>query len=204
MFYRFKLFVPFSTLPTPVHSVERVCISHCLGFHPLFYICLTSPQHGKPQEFDKAITSSSSISGRASRGRPPKLKGKEYWKFNELNWDQLIAQSLICLRACLEGLRVKGGAKGGIKDFISDELIPHKLCSSSFCKVEYIAQVKANICMYLEELSRVFFKKVNMRVKRHWWLSTLYSFCIQSLVRICLLKLETRLLTWAFVDPKNI
>jgi len=37
----------------------------------------------------------------------------------------------------------------------------------------------------------VFFKKANMRDKRPWWLSTYYSFCIQSFVKRCLLALET-------------
>jgi hypothetical protein len=47
-----------------------------------------------------------------------------------------------------------------------------------------------NISLYLDELSRVFFKKENMRSKTTWWLSAFYSFCIQSFVRKALLDLE--------------
>jgi hypothetical protein len=36
--------------------------------------------------------------------------------------------------------------------------------------------------MFLNELSRVFFKKSNLRSKS-WWLSAFYSFCIHSIVR---------------------
>jgi hypothetical protein len=35
----------------------------------------------------------------------------------------------------------------------------------------------------LGELSKVFFKKENMRIKETWWLSVFYSFAIQGLVR---------------------
>jgi hypothetical protein len=43
--------------------------------------------------------------------------------------------------------------------------------------------------MYFDELSRVFFKKQNIGDKAAWWLSTFYSFCIQSLVRRTLIQL---------------
>jgi hypothetical protein len=42
--------------------------------------------------------------------------------------------------------------------------------------------------LYVHELSRVFFKKENMRNKS-WWLSVFYSFCIQSIVKYGLIKL---------------
>ena len=44
--------------------------------------------------------------------------------------------------------------------------------------------------LYLEELSRVFFKKDNLRNRVPWWLSTFYSFCIQGLVRKVLIELS--------------
>ena len=40
--------------------------------------------------------------------------------------------------------------------------------------------------LYLDELSRVFFLKENMRNKKRWWLSMFYSLCIQSIVRLVL------------------
>jgi hypothetical protein len=42
----------------------------------------------------------------------------------------------------------------------------------------------------LDALSKVFFKKENMRVKETWWLSVFFSFTIQSLVRKLLQQLS--------------
>lgn len=50
-----------------------------------------------------------------------------------------------------------------------------------------------NIKIYLDELSRVFFKKENLRNRGPSWLSIFYSFCIQSLVRTALLKITKRI-----------
>jgi len=101
----------------------------------------------------------------------------------EYQEDQLIAQSLICLRTCLETMRVKASPAW-------PELSIHNRCRPSKCVIECVAQLEANITIYLEELSRVFFKKVNMRKKHLWWLSAFYSFCIQSYVKKCLMELE--------------
>lgn len=46
-----------------------------------------------------------------------------------------------------------------------------------------------HIAIFLEELSRVFFKKSNLRNKETWWLSMFYSLCIQSIVRRALMAL---------------
>jgi hypothetical protein len=73
----------------------------------------------------------------------------------------------------------------------SSEALLHNLCSSTACKIECIEQVKTDISLFLKELSRVFFKKANMRKKHAWWLSTFYSFCIQSFVKKCLMGIET-------------
>jgi hypothetical protein len=75
----------------------------------------------------------------------------------------------------------------------SQEFQAHHLCSPSSCQVECIAELQANLSLYLEELSRVFFKKVNMRKKHPWWLSTFYSFCVQSFIKKCLMDLEKEL-----------
>ncbi len=64
----------------------------------------------------------------------------------------------------------------------------HALCEDYLCKVDCIANLTSALALYLEELSRVFFKKENMRSKS-WWLSAFYSLCIQSRVRRCLIKL---------------
>lgn len=48
----------------------------------------------------------------------------------------------------------------------------------------------SNLTLYLDELSRVFFKKENLRNKTDWYISTFYSFCIQSFVRKALQQLS--------------
>jgi hypothetical protein len=65
----------------------------------------------------------------------------------------------------------------------------HRNCDSSSCKLGCIEAIRVNVALYLQELSRVFFKKENLRNKRSWWLSTFYSFCIQSAVRKALIAL---------------
>jgi hypothetical protein len=67
----------------------------------------------------------------------------------------------------------------------------HNQCIPSPCKIECVAQLESSISLYLEELSRVFFKKENMRKKLPWWLSAFYSFCIQSFVKKALRVIKT-------------
>ena len=47
-----------------------------------------------------------------------------------------------------------------------------------------------NLTLYLDELSRVFFKKESLRDKTTWYISTMYSFSIQAYVRRALQKLS--------------
>ncbi|KAH6714224.1 hypothetical protein BKA61DRAFT_607420 [Leptodontidium sp. MPI-SDFR-AT-0119] len=114
---------------------------------------------------------------------------------SELNSDQLIAQSLICLRSCLEALRIKASGFLGKQRHVS--------CNSGLCKFECLEYVKLNISLYFDELSRVFFKKENMRNKTTWWLSAFYSFCIQSFVRRALLELEKESLVFATLASRD-
>ncbi|CZR51530.1 uncharacterized protein PAC_01407 [Phialocephala subalpina] len=95
--------------------------------------------------------------------------------------NQLIAQSLICLRTCAEALRVKAAGLLGTRW--------HSSCESQKCKIECIANLSMHIELYIRELSRVFFKKENAKRRHPWWLSTFYSFCIQSYVRRALVEL---------------
>lgn len=64
---------------------------------------------------------------------------------------RLIAQSLICLRSCFEA--------AGVMD--SGLLSPdaHELCEPSCCKIECIVNITSHLELYIEELSRVLFKK---------------------------------------------
>jgi len=65
----------------------------------------------------------------------------------------------------------------------------HRNCDFSSCRLGCIEAIRVNVALYLQELSRVFFKEENLRNKRSWWLSTFYSFCIQSAVRKALIAL---------------
>ena len=65
----------------------------------------------------------------------------------------------------------------------------HLECQPSQCRMEAIANLNLHLGLYLDELSRVLFKKENMRNKKLWWLSVFYSLCIQSYVRKSLVAL---------------
>jgi hypothetical protein len=73
--------------------------------------------------------------------------------------------------------------------FLADPF--HENCNSFLCEIECISSLNMHLKLYLTELSRVFFKKANIRNKHPWWLSTFYSFCIQSIVRKALMRLTT-------------
>jgi hypothetical protein len=91
--------------------------------------------------------------------------------------DQLIAQSFICLRSCLEIIRVQ----------LSE--LHHRGCKLSSCEIECTSTLSMYLRLYLDEVSRVIFKKENLKGSRAWWLSTFYSLCIQSCVRKMLIAI---------------
>jgi hypothetical protein len=66
----------------------------------------------------------------------------------------------------------------------------HEDCEISLCKIDCILNAERCIKLYVDELSRTFFKKENIRCKEGWWLSAFYSLCIQGLVRRALLQLK--------------
>ncbi|KAF2260840.1 hypothetical protein CC78DRAFT_609688 [Lojkania enalia] len=101
----------------------------------------------------------------------------------QIDSDQLVAQSLICLRNCLEVFRSQ--------DSVCQSSV-HSACSAAVgCKINCIAELDINLSTYFKELSQVFFLKENMR-STHWWLSAFYSLCLQAFVRrlLCELPLE--------------
>jgi len=98
----------------------------------------------------------------------------------------LVSQSLICFRYCLEALRAK---RAGLL-----ETRCHESCGPAWT-YECLTDLISNVSLYLDELSRVFFLKENMRGKTTWWLSVFYSFCIQSFVRNTLIELE-KVIIW--------
>jgi hypothetical protein len=102
--------------------------------------------------------------------------------FNSQN--QMVAQSLICLRSSLEALRLKRSG------FLEPRW--HESCFPTRCTIDLINTLQKTLSLYLDELSRVFFKKENLIYRKPWWLSAFYSFCIQSYVRENLIQLEMR------------
>jgi hypothetical protein len=71
-------------------------------------------------------------------------------------------------------------------------LSAHESCYGDSCKVQYFSNLHLNITLYLDELSRVFFKKENLTTRDGYWISTFYSFCIQATVRKFLQTLSRR------------
>ncbi|KAE9367528.1 hypothetical protein N431DRAFT_69367 [Stipitochalara longipes BDJ] len=95
----------------------------------------------------------------------------------KIDSDELIAQSIICLRGSFEAIRM-----------MNDPLTyfsarSHRWCGTNICQIDCIKTLDEHLSLYLNALSKVFFKKENMRTKETWWLSTFYSFAIQGLVR---------------------
>jgi hypothetical protein len=66
----------------------------------------------------------------------------------------------------------------------------HAVCKTDMCQNDCIRALDEQLNLYLDALSKVFFKKENMRVKETWWLSTFYSFAIHGLVRKLLQQLS--------------
>ena len=106
----------------------------------------------------------------------------------------MIAQSLICLRSCLEAIRAE--ALGFLKRRY------HIACGYDICKIQCIANLDLNLTLYLDELSRVFFKKENVKNKADWYISAFYSFCIQAVVRKALLSLSRDGILKGFGTPR--
>ena len=112
------------------------------------------------------------------------LRCRDFQKADLNSQNQMIAQSLICLRSSLEALRLKRSG------FL--EPLWHESCFPTRCTTDLVNTLQKTLSLYLDELSRVFFKKENLIDRKPWWLSAFYSFCIQSYVRENLIQLEMR------------
>ena len=76
----------------------------------------------------------------------------------------------------------------------------HGECSSLYpCKITRTARLTSHLNIYLDQLSRVFLRRKDLRSKA-WWLSIFYSFCIQAEVRRCLQSLTKGLKQFRWVD----
>lgn len=102
----------------------------------------------------------------------------------EVGRTPLVMISLICLRHCLEALRLNSA------NLLSS--VEHGDCKPGHCHVQNIRDLSRSVATYVDELSSVIFNKENMRDRR-WWLSTFYSLSIQSYVRHALIAIEKQL-----------
>ncbi|KAL2160967.1 hypothetical protein VTH06DRAFT_8679 [Thermothelomyces fergusii] len=102
----------------------------------------------------------------------------------EVGQTSLVIMSMVCLRHCLEALRLHSAGL----------LSPgeHEDCGGGQCQVECIHSLRTQLSAFVDELSAVIFNKENMRDRR-WWLSTFYSLYIQSYVRHALIIIERQL-----------
>ncbi|CAK7222074.1 hypothetical protein SBRCBS47491_004746 [Sporothrix bragantina] len=103
----------------------------------------------------------------------------------EVGKSPMVALSLVCLRNCLDALRLNAA-------HLLDARL-HSTCQSDRCSIDCLRELANCIDTYIEELSLLMFRKVNLRDRR-WWLSTFYSLCIQAYVRRALLVIEQQLL----------
>ncbi|OAA57505.1 c2h2 finger domain containing protein [Niveomyces insectorum RCEF 264] len=103
----------------------------------------------------------------------------------EVGKSPMVALSIVCLRCCLDALRLNAS------NLLGAQL--HSTCQSDRCSIDCLRELASRIETYIEELSVLMFRKVNLRDRR-WWLSTFYSLCIQAYVRRALLVVEQQLL----------
>jgi len=96
----------------------------------------------------------------------------------------LVMISMVCLRHCLEALRLHSSGL-----LVEEE---HIDCRPGLCQIQCIQDLSYYVESYVTELSSVVFNKENMRDRR-WWLSTFYSLYIQSYVRHALIAIEKQL-----------
>jgi hypothetical protein len=68
----------------------------------------------------------------------------------------------------------------------------HHACNPQKCGLHSIAKFQQSSSKYMNALHDVMFSKWGLSNHRYWWLAIFYSLCIQSLVRVNLIKLSER------------
>ena len=68
----------------------------------------------------------------------------------------------------------------------------HHACKPQRCGLHSIAKLQQSSSRYMDVLHDVMFSKWGLSNHRYWWLAIFYSLCIQSLVRVNLIKLSGR------------
>ncbi|KAI0555638.1 hypothetical protein F4679DRAFT_519291 [Xylaria curta] len=93
----------------------------------------------------------------------------------EYGRSSIAALAIECLRNCVDMLRLHEPGY----------LIPtlHADCDPQQCRVESFRELNSGISAFIEEFSRIIFRKENRATERKWWLSAFYGLYIQSFVR---------------------
>ncbi|KAI1132364.1 hypothetical protein F5Y10DRAFT_219886 [Nemania abortiva] len=93
----------------------------------------------------------------------------------EYGQSSIAAISIECLRNCVDMLRLHEPG------YLTPAL--HDNCDLQQCGVENFRKLNSGINEFIEEFSRVIFRKENRANERKWWLSAFYGLYIQSFVR---------------------
>ncbi|KAI0469196.1 hypothetical protein F4859DRAFT_505513 [Xylaria cf. heliscus] len=92
------------------------------------------------------------------------------------------ALAIECLRHCVDILRLHEPG------YLTPAL--HANCDPQQCRVESFQKLKSSIKAFIDEFSRVIFRKENRANERKWWLSAFYGLYIQSFVRRTIVFVE--------------
>lgn len=71
----------------------------------------------------------------------------------------------------------------------------HHACRPDRCRLHSVAKLQQSSSIYMNALHDVMFSKWGLSNHRFWWLSIFYSLCIQSFVRVNLMKLSEHVQT---------
>ncbi|KAI0435633.1 hypothetical protein F4803DRAFT_557798 [Xylaria telfairii] len=93
-----------------------------------------------------------------------------------------------CLRNCVDMLRLHEPG------YLT--LALHVNCDFQQCRVESFRTLNCSINAFIEEFSKVIFRKENRVNERKWWLSAFYGLYIQSFVRRTIVFVEDQSLTY--------
>ncbi|KAI1754844.1 hypothetical protein F4782DRAFT_463289 [Xylaria castorea] len=92
------------------------------------------------------------------------------------------ALAIECLRNCVDMLRLHEPG------YLTPAL--HANCDLQQCRVESFRKLNSGINAFIEEFSKVIFRKENRANERKWWLSAFYGLYIQSFVRRTIVFVE--------------
>ncbi|KAK6949187.1 hypothetical protein Daesc_009261 [Daldinia eschscholtzii] len=102
----------------------------------------------------------------------------------EYGQSQAVPLAIKCLRNCIDIIRLQDG--GHLSYELHDDCVPGTCCVRPF------QELSSNIQAFIEELSKVIFRKENRLHEKRWWLSAFYGLWIQSYVRRAIRFLETQ------------